>query len=102
MDDDDERHAQYIRRHLHLNTLLPRTSTQQSSLPHETDAVTHDRYADVVWKKRIRHFTWTFFTMTMATGGIANVLHTGSDFCSSESSEQTERANSSDASAIPF
>lgn len=28
-------------------------------------------------KERIRHFTWTWFTMTMATGGIANVLHTG-------------------------
>ncbi|KAL9126831.1 MAG: hypothetical protein Q9217_004182 [Psora testacea] len=29
------------------------------------------------WRERIRHYTWTFFTMTMATGGIANVLYTG-------------------------
>ena len=29
------------------------------------------------WRERIRHFTWTWFTMTMATGGIANVLYTG-------------------------
>lgn len=28
------------------------------------------------FKDRIRHFTWTWFTMTMATGGIANVLYT--------------------------
>ncbi|KAF1959870.1 C4-dicarboxylate transporter/malic acid transport protein, partial [Byssothecium circinans] len=27
------------------------------------------------WRERIRHFTWTWFTMTMATGGIANVLY---------------------------
>lgn len=29
------------------------------------------------WRDRLRHFTWTFFSMTMATGGIANVLFTG-------------------------
>ena len=29
------------------------------------------------WRERIRHYTWTFFTITMATGGIANVLYTG-------------------------
>lgn len=29
------------------------------------------------WKERIRHYTWTFFAMTMATGGIANVLYAG-------------------------
>ncbi|KAF2116003.1 voltage-dependent anion channel-domain-containing protein [Lophiotrema nucula] len=28
------------------------------------------------FRDRIRHFTWTWFTMTMATGGIANVLYT--------------------------
>ncbi|KAF2457916.1 voltage-dependent anion channel-domain-containing protein [Lineolata rhizophorae] len=27
------------------------------------------------FKERIRHFTWTWFTMSMATGGIANVLY---------------------------
>ena len=29
------------------------------------------------WKQRIRHITWAFFTLTMATGGIANVLCSG-------------------------
>jgi hypothetical protein len=27
------------------------------------------------FKQRMAHFTWTWFTMTMATGGIANVLY---------------------------
>lgn len=32
------------------------------------------------FRGRIRHFTWTWFTLTMATGGIANVLYAGM-FC---------------------
>jgi hypothetical protein len=30
---------------------------------------------ELSWKQRIRHFTWAYFTLTMATGGIANVLY---------------------------
>lgn len=29
------------------------------------------------WRKRIRHITWAYFTLTMATGGLANVLYEG-------------------------
>lgn len=29
------------------------------------------------WKQRMQHVTWAWFTLTMATGGIANVLHDG-------------------------
>lgn len=32
---------------------------------------------NLTWKQRVRHFTWAYFTLTMATGGIANVLNAG-------------------------
>ena len=31
------------------------------------------------WKERLRHFTWSWFTLTMSTGGIANVLYNGTN-----------------------
>ncbi|KAJ4994086.1 c4-dicarboxylate transporter malic acid transporter [Stagonosporopsis vannaccii] len=34
------------------------------------------RHSKLPWRERIRHFTWTWFCLTMATGGIANVLYT--------------------------
>jgi C4-dicarboxylate transporter/malic acid transport protein len=36
----------------------------------------HERRQNLSFKERIRHFTWTWFCLTMATGGIANVLYT--------------------------
>jgi hypothetical protein len=36
-----------------------------------------DKPTHLTWKQRIEHVTWAWFTLTMATGGIANVLHSG-------------------------
>lgn len=68
---------------------LPHTPTTPNSLPrssiigyrHSANASTisvGERLLEKLqWRERIRHYTWTFFTMTMATGGIANVLYEG-------------------------
>ena len=68
---------------------FPRTpTTPNGSLRPSLGALRHSANASVAslsgklleklhWKERIRHYTWTFFTMTMATGGIANVLYEG-------------------------
>jgi hypothetical protein len=39
----------------------------------EEEKATHGKLS---FRERIRHFTWTWFCMTMATGGVANVLYT--------------------------
>lgn len=39
--------------------------------------LTESTVSALSWKKRIRHVTWAYFTLTMATGGLANVLYEG-------------------------
>ena len=47
------------------------------SLNLSNGSLAHNILEKLQWRERIRHYTWTFFTMTMATGGIANVLYEG-------------------------
>ena len=56
----------------------------QHRLPHirhhlnlSSPSLAHSILDELHWRERARHFTWTFFTMTMATGGISNVLYNG-------------------------
>lgn len=52
------------------------TGAWDANIVHSTENEP-DEQRKLGWKERIRHFTWTWFCMTMATGGIANVLYTG-------------------------
>ncbi|KAJ4382274.1 hypothetical protein N0V86_002607 [Didymella sp. IMI 355093] len=49
---------------------------EKEALPEsEQPTVPDRRHTRLPWRERIRHFTWTWFCLTMATGGIANVLY---------------------------
>lgn len=58
------------------------TVVKKDSNINDTESTDHAKtdsssIVDLSWRERIRHFTWAYFTLTMATGGIANVLYAG-------------------------
>lgn len=55
-------------------TVKLRTRSSQGSSEVRTESEIPDKLSV---KQRVRHLTWAFFTLTMATGGIANVLYSG-------------------------
>lgn len=60
--------------------VLKEKKEESNCLDHDDNLyrTTTDASASVLsWKKRIRHVTWAYFTSTMATGGLANVLYQG-------------------------
>ena len=59
------------------NNLHHRLPHARHHLNLSSSSLAHSILDKLHWRERIRHYTWTFFTITMATGGIANVLYTG-------------------------
>jgi len=57
-----------------LTAVASRGSTRRSARDGQ-DADVYEKRKKLSFKERIRHFTWTWFCLTMATGGIANVLY---------------------------
>ena len=53
------------------------------------------------WRERVRHYTFVFFTLTMATGGLANVIHSGTSMLCSVTSPEIESADGC-TSAVSF
>lgn len=84
-------HSSALERVHSANTTTFRVPEKNTESPAQNDGLEDSASADtssqredfsdtssfhLSWKKRIHHFTWSYFTMTMATGGIANVLWT--------------------------
>lgn len=59
------------------NSLHHRLPHFRHHLNSSSTSLAHSIFDKLHWRERIRHYTWTFFTMTMATGGISNVLYNG-------------------------
>ncbi|KAL2434857.1 Malic acid transport protein [Exophiala dermatitidis] len=51
------------------------TDTSSSSQDDDSSSSDEDKLKRLSWRQRLKHVTWAWFTLTMATGGIANVLH---------------------------
>lgn len=57
-------------------TPLPGSPVRHRSLDDAADDQSSNQLL-LTFKERVRHFVWTWFTMTMATGQLANVILTG-------------------------
>ena len=68
----DEPPSAHSRAQLRSRRFSNRSSPDQGASDAPEDFPGH-----LSWKNRLRYFTWPFFTITMATGGIANVLYHG-------------------------
>jgi hypothetical protein len=80
--EDGEGHYRYLPHFSSRESFLRppiRPPPSTPPIPENEKADSHDSAEPkkLPFKLRLRHFTWSYFTLTMATGGIANVLHTG-------------------------
>lgn len=67
-------------RHYATGTPLPGSPNRNRSLDDHVESSGDESNGNkmlLTLKERVRHFVWTWFTMTMATGQLANVILAG-------------------------
>lgn len=70
-------------------TPLPGSPVRHRSLDETADDESSNHLL-LTFKERVRHFVWTWFTMTMATGQLANVILTGMCVHNSSGSQEID------------
>ena len=72
-------HPHHERGHVRSSTLPSHWAISRTLAGRSEESAHHSQNKPMVlsWRKRVKHVTWAFFTLTMATGGIANVLSRG-------------------------
>ena len=63
-------------RHRNAHHELWRVNEEYEDEPFDENAADHAA-ENLPWKARLKHVSWAWFTLTMATGGIANVIMAG-------------------------
>lgn len=57
---------------------------------------------NVTWKDRLQLFTWNWFTMVMATGGIANAINSSKSKLPENNDERKDKRRKKDGENTPF
>jgi len=76
-DDYSRNNTSYFRRIPRIRRASGIPENAASDHPSSEELIECEPPKKLTWKQRVKHVTWAYFTLTMATGGMANVLHTG-------------------------
>jgi hypothetical protein len=66
--------------HRHSRSHRLHSASEEMRDPPSNDSSINSQPKCLPWRQRLKHVTWAWFTLTMATGGIANVICGGTSF----------------------